>query len=97
MTQPLTQSTCIVATEHGSRYLQQICKHWAHKFEVDFDASQGRIVMPDDRSIALTAEPQALRIVLSAPADSTAATQKIIDAHIARFAFREELVFAWQG
>lgn len=97
MTQNPTLTTCTVATEHGSRYLQQLCKHWAHKFEVEFDPTQGRISMPDDRVITLTAEPQALRIALSAPAELVASTQKIIDAHIQRFAFREELSFDWQG
>ena len=26
-----------VRTEHASRYLQQLCKHWSHKFAVTFD------------------------------------------------------------
>ena len=97
MSQNLTHTTCTVATEHGSRYLQQLCKHWAHKFEVEFDPTHGRIAMPQDRVITLTAGPQALTIALTAPAESAAATQRVIDAHIERFAFREQLSFDWQG
>ena len=96
MTKNITHSTCIVATEHGSRYLQQLCKHWAHKFEVSFDAQQGRIVMPEDRVVTLTATPAKLEITLDAPAEATAHMRGIVDSHIARFAFREELVFDWQ-
>lgn len=92
-----TRSTCIVATGHGSRYLQQLCKHWAHKFEVDFDPAHGRIVMPEDRVVTLDSGPEALTITLDAPASATAATQEVIGAHIARFAFREELAFDWQA
>lgn len=32
-----------VVTEHASRYLQQLCKHWAHKFPVEFDLNHGTI------------------------------------------------------
>ena len=53
--------------------------------------------MPEDRVITLTAGPQALTIALTAPAESAAATQRVIDAHIERFAFREQLSFDWQG
>ena len=94
MTQ-ITHSTCTVATGNGSRYLQQLCKHWAHKFEVSFDASQGRIAMPEDRIVTLTATPTTLEIALDAPAEATAHMRQIVDSHIARFAFREELVFDW--
>src|SRR5690606_3487034 len=66
MSQPIIQSRCSVATTNGSRYLQQLCKHWAHKFEVEFDAERGRIAMPEDRVVILTATPQTLEIRLDA-------------------------------
>lgn len=31
-----TTLTAMVPTTSGSRYLQQLCKHWSHKFAVDF-------------------------------------------------------------
>lgn len=37
------RSRADVPTAHASRYLQQLCKHWAHRFEVTFDPHQGRI------------------------------------------------------
>ncbi|SMG44251.1 MULTISPECIES: DUF2218 domain-containing protein [unclassified Paracoccus (in: a-proteobacteria)] len=96
MSQPIIQSRCSVATTNGSRYLQQLCKHWAHKFEVEFDAERGRIAMPEDRVVILTATPQTLEIRLDAPGDTTEHMRHIVDSHIARFAFREELSFDWQ-
>ena len=95
MTQTI-RSTCTVATENGSRYLQQLCKHWAHKFEVAFDATQGRIAMPEGRTVTLTATPSALEIALDAPEEATAQMRHVVDSHIARFAFREELAFDWR-
>ena len=38
--------TATVPTKNGSRYLQQLCKHWSHKFETDFDAQRGVIAFP---------------------------------------------------
>jgi len=32
-----------VSTEHASHYLQQLCKHWAHKFPIEFDPNHGVI------------------------------------------------------
>ncbi|SMO56949.1 DUF2218 domain-containing protein [Paracoccus laeviglucosivorans] len=93
----LTTTRCDVATTHGSRYLQQLAKHWAHKFEVSYDAQQARIGMPDDRVIELTAGADMLAIRLTAPTDAMAHLQKVTDSHIARFAFREELIFDWQA
>lgn len=93
----LTQSRCAVTTEHGSRYLQQLAKHWTHKFEVTFDPQHARIVMPEDRVIALTNHADHLEIHLTAPADAMGHLQKVTDSHITRFAFREELAFDWQS
>ncbi|WP_347266313.1 DUF2218 domain-containing protein [Paracoccus sp. (in: a-proteobacteria)] len=93
----MPQTLCTVPTPHASRYLQQLCKHWAHKFEVEFDAAQGRITMPEARGVVLSATPEALHIRLTAPVDSMQHMQQVVDSHIARFAFREELAFDWQA
>ena len=96
MSQTITQAGCRVPTEHASRYLQQLCKHWAHKFEVSFDAAHGRITMPEDRTLRMTATPDMLELQVTAPTETMAQFQQVIDSHIARFAFRETLVFDWQ-
>ncbi|KGJ04134.1 hypothetical protein SAMN04487972_11443 [Paracoccus halophilus] len=96
MSQTLVTSRCRLATAHGSRYLQQLCKHWAHKFQVEFDAERGRIVLPEDRELLMQAGPDALELQASAPAATLEPFLKVIDSHIIRFAFREELVFDWQ-
>jgi hypothetical protein len=95
MSQTITRSSCSVPTTQASRYLQQLCKHWTHKFEVEFDKAQGRIVMPEDRVVELAATPATLEITLTAPEATTAHMRHIVDSHIVRFAFREELVFNW--
>ena len=86
-----------VATAHGSRYLQQLCKHWSHKFTVDFTADRGMIDFGDGRACALSAEAEALVIRATVPEGADGARlEAVIADHVKRFAFREELAFAWR-
>ena len=89
---PMSKAT--VATEHASRYLQQLCKHWGHKFTVEFTPSEGRIDLGEGRIVEMIADDKALKLTLEA-ADLDRLQQVVVD-HIVRFAFREELVFDWQ-
>lgn len=89
----ITEAT--VATEHASRYLQQLCKHWGHKFTVDFTPGAGTIEMPHGRTV-MRADAAALHVAVEAE-DAAGAEQlaRVVADHILRFAFREELRFDW--
>ena len=39
-------TTAMVPTKSGSRYLQQLCKHWAHNMAVEFTAERGTVTFP---------------------------------------------------
>ncbi len=86
-----------VATQHGSRYLQQLCKHWSHKFSVDFTPTHGSIDFGDGRACALEADADTLVLRATVPdgADASRFEQVVAD-HIGRFAFREDLSFDWR-
>ncbi|WP_030538228.1 DUF2218 domain-containing protein [Sphingobium sp. DC-2] len=89
--------TAHVPTKNGSRYLQQLCKHWSHKFETDFDARQGTIAFPMG-PIRMTAEEEALTVVIE-PQDGADVERfkQVVADHLDRFAFREApLSFDWQ-
>ena len=93
----MTEYSAQVATNHASRYLQQLCKHWSHKFDVSFDAQQGLVPQPMG-AVNLNADAETLSVRLS-PQDGAdvARMQAVVAEHINRFAFREgELVFDWQ-
>jgi hypothetical protein len=97
-----------VPTANGSKYLQQLCKHWSHKLSVEFTPEQGVVVFPkdargadwpDDAAVTFTAGPQALdvRIEASAP-EQLEALKGVVASHLDRFAFREApLSFEWRG
>jgi hypothetical protein len=85
-----------VATEHASRYLQQLCRHWSHKFPVEFDPQHGAIQLSIGRTV-MDADDQALHIALAADDEaSLERLESVVADHIKRFAFREELAFDWR-
>ena len=94
----MTKSTsAIVPTASASRYLQQLCKHWAHKFPVEFTPEKGRIELP---SAVCTMEAGADALTVTATVIDAAELSRIkevIEKHIVRFAFKEELVFNWNN
>lgn len=100
-------STASVPTENGSRYLQQLCKHWSHNLAVDYSAEEGRVVFPaegrsgnwaGDATLTLTARPDTLECRLDASeAGQLEALKGVVSSHLDRFAFREApLAFDWR-
>lgn len=85
----MLSSTGFFATPNGSRYLQQLCKHFAHKMEVTFDTHSGALQF-DDGHVALRADDTGLHATLSAPgAREVIGTRYVIDKHLVIFAWRE--------
>ncbi|WP_395446893.1 DUF2218 domain-containing protein [Aminobacter sp. UC22_36] len=91
----MPKSTAVVETEHASRYLQQLCKHWGHKFKVEFSPTEGRIDLGEGRLVDLRAGDHSLTVDVEAE-DLPRMEQVVVD-HIVRFAFREELKFEWRA
>lgn len=92
----MLSSEAKVPTAHASRYLQQLSKHWAHKFAVTFDATTSTIPFSEDRRAELTAEPDHLRIRLTVPDEEARdRMRRVLEDHLNRFAFRETLRYAW--
>jgi hypothetical protein len=89
-------SVAHVKTEHGSRYLQQLCKHWSHRFTVEFNEKAGKVPFNNEASVEFSADPSTLTMVLSvADAGDLERMQGVVADHLKRFAFREELDIIW--
>lgn len=83
-------------TENASKYLQQLCKHFGHKVDVDYDQTAGRVAFPFGTA-HISATPQDLRVSCEI-ADEAVIEQfhHVIDSHLAKFAFRENFEsMAW--
>jgi uncharacterized protein len=85
-------SRATIATPSASRYLQQLCKHWSHKFSVEFTPEHGLIPFDETRRCTLDASTESLALRIEAPDDATLErTQSVVIDHLKRFAFREDL------
>lgn len=89
--------TAHVPTPNASRYLQQLCKHWSHKFETEFDPQSGVIAFPMG-PIRMAAQEEALVVTIDPTPDADVAVfKKVVAEHLDRFAFREApLSFDWK-
>ncbi len=78
------------ATAHGSKYLQQLCKHFGHSQEVEFTPETGRIRFAMGVAhLSADATGLTLRWELHND-DAFAGAQHVIDSHLRRLAFRED-------
>jgi hypothetical protein len=102
----MNQSVANVPTANGSRYLQQLCKHWQHSLELEFTPERAMIHFPRDARgadwpadglVFMTAKPDILEVRIEASnADHLVALQGAVARHLDRFAFREApLSFEW--
>lgn len=103
----MESATASVPTSSGSKYLQQVCKHWSHNLIVEFTADHGTVVFPKDARGAdhpcdalvtfdAGAEELQVRIDASSPAQLDG-LKGAVARHLDRFAFREApLPFDWR-
>ncbi len=76
-------------TPQASRYIQQLCKHFAHKVEVSYDDTKGQAALPPGPA-KMVAEVDRLRVETAAEGAKGLETARyIIDSHLKTFAFRE--------
>lgn len=85
-------------TGSASRYLQQLCKHWSHKATAEFTPDEGSISFSSGNKIEMTASPERLEITATTgPRGDLEHLKSVIDRHLTRFAFREELSVVWDS
>ena len=100
-------STTEVPTTSASKYLQQLCKHWADNPEVKFTPKQGTVTFhkdareanhPGDGLATFTAAEASLAMRIDATSEAQLEGLKGAAArHLDRFAFREApLAFDWR-
>ncbi|MNT60197.1 hypothetical protein D3C72_1977600 [compost metagenome] len=94
----MARTIAIVATENGLKYLQQLCKHWAHKLDVELGDRSGTVRFPDAVA-TMSADDTALTVAIEAGSAETLERMRgVVASHLDRFAFREApLPFDWKA
>lgn len=78
-------------TDKAARFLVQLCKHFAHKAEVEWSETQGVANLPGGK-LELVADDQALSIrIVGEDIKGLTKARYILEDHLVRFAFREKL------
>ncbi|PVB62392.1 DUF2218 domain-containing protein [Labrenzia sp. 011] len=89
--------TTTAETASASKYLQQLCKHFAHKVPAEWDSASGKVCFPFG-SCRMEASPTSLTIRCEADEEQKIDRMKyVIDDHLERFAWREKLTLEWCG
>ncbi len=92
----MPQISTAFQTRHASKYLQQLCKHFAHKVEARFDKNQGGVAFPFG-ACRMQADEQALRLQCVVADDRrTEEAIFVIEVHLSRFAWRENVDLLWR-
>ena len=78
-------------TEKGSKYIAQLCKHFAHKVEVEYSDYEGRAELPGSKARMIYDDNTLKFHVTSNSNEGLLRGMFIIQDHIVRFAFRENL------
>jgi len=93
----MNHSIARVESERASIYLQQLCKHFAHKRPVEFTPERGQIALAAG-VCRLDATGGVLTIRAEAEdADKLAQLQDVIARHLERFAFRSPVTLDWRA
>ncbi|MFN3172294.1 MAG: DUF2218 domain-containing protein [Hyphomicrobiales bacterium] len=91
----MSETTAIVTTQNASRYLQQLCKHFSHKVEVQFTPEAGTVALPFG-TCRLSADAEKLVLTGSSEKSNLPKLERFLGNHLARFAFRENPTITWQ-
>ena len=84
-----------VPTAQASKYLQQLCKHFAHKLPAQYDEHAGTLDFPAGRA-TLKAEIGLLKLHVEAKDEAgVKSLEDVVARHLERFAFRETLAIVW--
>ncbi|TPP10489.1 DUF2218 domain-containing protein [Rhizobium glycinendophyticum] len=92
----MAKTIAVIPTESGWKYLQQLCKHWAHKLEVELTEQKG-VVKFAEATTVMTSNAGALTVEIEAASvDVLERMKEVVSSHLDRFAFKEApLPFEW--
>ena len=93
----MPSATANVPTAHAAKYLQQLCKHWAHKLDTTLEGNEGTVRFESATAHMLAGESElAVRIEAESP-ETLELIKDVVARHLDRFAFREApLPFDWR-
>lgn len=90
-------SRAVITTDSGARLIHRLCKHWAHKLEVEEEANQGRVAF-DEGACLMHADESALTVAIEALDEASLdRLEAVVASHLERMAGKETLDIVWEN
>lgn len=85
-------------TASGARYVQQLVKHWGHKFETSYADGYGEVHFSEQGRADFDVTPDGIQLTLTREDEEGIMRMRgVVEKHLDRFAFREApLSFQWE-
>ncbi len=89
-------SSARISTTAPSALIRRLCKHWGHKFPVNYDEEHGDVQLSKGRCVMQVVD-DALQVQLEAASDDDLQhLERVVADHLQRMAGKDEtLTFAW--
>lgn len=93
---PMIDCHAVVCTEQARKYLQQLCKHFSHKIEVDYTPTSGLIKFPPAFCEVAATQERLTFYFKTDSVENKRIYQEVLDSHLRRFAHKETLSIVWK-
>ena len=91
----MMHSEALVSTPLARRYLGQLCKHFEHRLDVTYTATDGMTRFPAGICRVEALEDQLVLRAEAEDAERLAQVQDVTQRHLLRFAFRDAPAIEW--
>lgn len=86
-----------IATDNAAGYIGKLCRHFVHKIEATYVADSGRAVFPNGGVCEMLAKDGQLTFtIFAADRDETEKIKGVIERHLVKFAYKEDLEIRWE-
>ena len=92
----MLSSSVRIQTSNPSRLIRRLCKHWGHKFEVNFDDQHGRIALGETTCLLEAGEGSLKAELQAADEAQLSRMEGVVADHLQRMATDEAFTFVWQ-
>lgn len=90
----MVDSRALVETDAGQRLINRLCRHWAHKLEVDADS--GHVVFPGGECWMKASDAQLSVDLKAEDAETLERLKGVVASHLERMAGKEPVSVVWQ-
>ena len=92
----MLSSAVQIQTSDPSRLIRRLCKHWSHKFEVDFDDRHGHIALGETQCSLAAGENSLTATLQTMDEEQLTRMEAVVADHLQRMSADETFNFVWQ-